>query len=81
MRRLKPLRVTPVVTPQCSVKFDPASYGPHYLVRRKARFDEMGWDITCCGKPSSYEIDGTVLCTQHAGIKALKILLEQEGDK
>jgi len=81
MRRLKPLRPVPVVTPQCSRKFESTGYAPHYLKRRQTRCDELGWDINCCGKPSSYEIDGELLCTQHAGQKALKILAEQEGDK
>jgi len=34
-----------------------------------------------CTHFSAYEVDGKKLCTQHAGVAALKILLERETDE
>ena len=80
MKRLKPLKPKPVRTPQCEAPFDTTNgWSEAYLKHRAKKCDEKGWDINRCGRPSTYEIEGECLCTQHAGLKAIKILLEKDS--
>lgn len=76
IERIKPIIPRPVVTPQCCVEFDPRQFQEHYLKRRQARCDAMGWDVNRCTRPSSYRINGEPYCTMHAAQKALAILTE-----
>lgn len=79
MKRLKPLKPEPVRTPQCEAPFDTTNgWSKEYLARRAEKCEGLGWDINRCGRPSTYEIEGECLCTQHAGLKAIKILLERD---
>ena len=75
IKRIKPLKPDPVVTPQCEAPFDQTPFTPEYIKRRTERCDNNGWSLTQCGRPSTYEIEGKCLCTQHAGTLALKVLL------
>jgi hypothetical protein len=74
MKRIKPLIPERVVTPQCSVPFDPARFQEHYLKRRQARGKSSGYVVERCTRPSSYVIDGKHYCTMHAGQVALRLL-------
>lgn len=78
MKRLKPLKPKPVQTPQCEAPFDTNGWSQNYLKYRAKKCHEKGWDTNRCGRPSTYQIEGECLCTQHAGLKAIKILLEEK---
>lgn len=62
---------------QCDAPFDVKSgWAPHYIERRGKKVTEKGWDIDRCNRVASYQINGACLCTQHAGIEAIRVLKE-----
>ena len=65
-------------TPQCYRRVDLSSYHEHYIIRRKHRCKELGYNPALCTRQSSYIVDGEYLCTVHAKQIALKILIREE---
>jgi hypothetical protein len=59
--------------PQCSVpvKGDTSVR----TARREQRRRDKGWDQDFCQASASYNINGAAYCTHHAGIAALRILV------
>lgn len=79
VRRLKPIKPDPVPTSQCELVLETKTYYPgKWHENRLAQYKAKGWDFSKCGHYAVYEIDGVCLCSQHAGIRAIKILMEQE---
>lgn len=64
--------------------FIPASPGPQCqtdVFAPRTKWDERkfalrGWDIKKCSNGVAIQIDGVGLCRQHAGSKAIELLLE-----
>ena len=74
----RPSRPTP---PQCDRKVTemwapPSQFDNEY---RRKKFEQNGRDPSRCQKTSKYYIDGENLCAFHGGIKAIDILLHQQG--
>lgn len=45
---------------------------------RKRKAAQTGRDFQRCSKSARYEVDGKKLCSFHAGMAALKIIMEED---
>lgn len=73
----QPRRNPPV---QCEVSVDElqGEFSHFYNKYRKDKAKKRGFTPDQCGKQAKYVIDGRKLCSFHAGIAAVKILLREE---
>ena len=80
--RVRPrLPLQPSNMTQCCVPMvDSKEWAEHYLRRRRAKCDRLGWDYNACGRGASVVIDGKPYCGQHGGQLALAHALNEEVD-
>lgn len=72
----QPKRSPPI---QCEVSVDEldGEFSHFYSKYRKERAAKRGFTPDQCSKQAKYVIDGKKLCSLHAGIAAIKILIQE----
>lgn len=69
--------------PQCDMRVEemwsPESQFATTYRQNKAK--KTGKDLSKCQKQARFEIDGRKLCAQHAGMKAIEILMREQNGK
>lgn len=60
---------------ECTAEEMPMDYTVRHSNYRKNKAASTGRDMDRCMKSARYEVDGRKLCSFHAGIAALKVLM------
>lgn len=71
-------RFEKVRRPQCQSPLNREKLTPGYQVYLERRIESRGLSADYCGKFATHEVDGVLLCTQHAGSLALKEMEERK---
>ena len=80
MKRIRPHTVLANTTPYCVATVHMTSQPTWTRERRLHKMAQRGLPATQCGKRSTHEVEGLPLCSTHAGMAALRLLMAAEEE-